>query len=256
MAAFPDLKENLYGHLKKLHFLADELIAQAEKSGISPQQLRVLDIGCGNCEGVTFPLASLGFSITGLDNFEPVISYAKAKNPYPNLNLICGELSDLPPEAEFEAIVGADFLEHLGEPGPVLDLLRKRLPPGGVLLLSIPNGYGPFEIEKFISEKPLTILSRIKRFILRQPPVPAPKLPYNIESGHLQHFTKTSLKKLLKNHSFKLAEIRPGALMGANLCEILLSGSEGFINWNVEISDKLPLWMVSTWYLRAEKDGN
>lgn len=255
MPDFPQLEENLYGHLKKLHFLARELNQQAEKLGIAPERLRVLDVGCGNCEGVTFPLASLGFALTGLDIFEPVIAYAKAKNPYPNLTLRCGELNDLTPDERFEAIVGADFLEHLPHPGEVLEILRERLAPGGILLLSVPNGYGPFEIEKFLTEKPLMVLSRIKRFLLRQPPVPRPDTPYNIESGHLQHFTRKSLLDLLKKHGFTPGEIQPGAWLGANLCEMLLSSNKGFIKWNVEIADKLPLDLVSTWYVKAEKDG-
>jgi len=107
---FAPKKENIFGHKKKLDFLAQELLEFTRSRGKVPGEIKVLDLGCGNCEAVTFPLASLGFDLTGVDMFAPAIEYARAKNPYPNLQLVLGDLHQLEFAGKFDAIVAADIL--------------------------------------------------------------------------------------------------------------------------------------------------
>ena len=248
---FAQIEENIYGHRKKLLFLAGELDKEIQTRQVPPSQFKLLDVGCGNAQAITFPLASLGYSITGLDNFLPVIEYAKAHNPHPNLDLVCGDIQEM--TGQFDGIIAADVLEHLDHPESFLKKFAELLKPGGLLLLSVPNGFGPFEIENFITEKPLFLLSSIKRKLLKLPPPPWSDLPYNLESGHLQHFTFKRLSQTLESFGFKIETVRAGAFWGAYLTDLLFGRFKGFIRWNAEIADKLPIWMVSMWYLKLHK---
>src|SRR2546423_11176399 len=58
------------------------------------------------------------------------------------IDLEHSELANHFPSGTYDAIVCADVLEHLREPGRILDQLSPLLAPGGRVLLSIPNvGY-------------------------------------------------------------------------------------------------------------------
>ena len=198
-----------------------------------------------------------------MDNFPPVIEYARKKNPFANLNLLTGDLAEFSWKQKFDAIVAADFLEHLKKPGLILRKFHQILNPGGILLLSVPNGFGPFEIEVFLTEKTgirkamvklLFFITRLRGKLEEQPP-PPPEMqaPYNENSPHFQHFTLKRLKKLLEKSGFSVEKVRPGAFMGALLTDLFLNRNEGFIRWNVEIAEKLPLFLISTWNIKAKR---
>src|SRR3546814_8973059 len=56
----------------------------------------------------------------------------------------------VPRDVTFDALIYADVLEHLDDPTTVLRAHMQQLAPDGVVLGSVPNGYGPCEIEKYI----------------------------------------------------------------------------------------------------------
>ena len=54
---------------------------------------------------------------------------------------------------KFDIVVLSDILEHLEHSENLLNEVKNILSPHGIILISIPNGYGPFEIENFILRK-------------------------------------------------------------------------------------------------------
>lgn len=85
---------------------------------------------------------------------------------------------------QYDAIVCADVLEHLREPGKVLDQLAPLLAPEGRLLLSIPNiGYAGVIAGLMLGD-----------FTYRPTGL--------LDDTHLRFFTRTSLLQLLQEHGF------------------------------------------------------
>jgi len=107
------------------------------------------------------------------------------------LDLESAALADHFPAGAYDAIVCADVLEHLREPGAVLDQLAALLVPGGRALLSIPNvGYAGVVAGLLSGE-----------FKYRSTGL--------LDETHLRFFTRASLLELLGQHGLRAASIRP-----------------------------------------------
>ena len=103
----------------------------------------VLDVGTGPGALGRYLSTAKGCTIDGI---EMDAGYAAAARPsYRNffaLDLESARLDQVLPEAAYDAIVCADVLEHLRNPGEVLKRLERSLRPGGRMIISIPNvGY-------------------------------------------------------------------------------------------------------------------
>lgn len=150
-------QENLWGYRKRLGFFRAQLAARFPDR--PPAAVRILDVGCGNGSMLTIPLARLDYTVTGLDPDARSIARArelalglalKARPEGLSVEFVCGTLADLDPAACFDAVICAEVLEHFDDPAGLLRDCARRLEPRGLVLLSTPNGYGPFEIESFI----------------------------------------------------------------------------------------------------------
>ena len=104
------------------------------------KDLKVLEVGAGFGETL-FYLKQQGIAseAIGLDIFEDVAK----KDQYKNIDgFIFGNIEELElPQfnERFDVILLADVLEHLIEPGLVLEKLKKYLKPNGEILVSMPN---------------------------------------------------------------------------------------------------------------------
>ena len=113
-------------------------------------------------------------------------------------------------DASFDVIIASEVLEHI--PSPELtefSLLAKKVRPQGRLLVTVPNGYGWFELENFESGQfyvgPLLlkfhvpgIVARVKRALgIELGPVVTPNTL--AESPHVQRFTIERLKERLES---------------------------------------------------------
>lgn len=96
---------------------------------------------------------------------------------------------DLPITEYFDRVIYADVLEHLLEPGRVLERSRRFLKPGGAVLLSIPN-VAFWEIRK---ELLLGRFDYTERGIL--------------DRSHLHFYTETSLRKFVHESGYDLREL-------------------------------------------------
>ncbi len=126
----------------------DRLVAQAEyfRDSLIPRGLdyragaRVLEVGCGagavlGVLGRRFP----GVRLVGIDREPAQIGYAREHLARLGLEaeLAVGDAAALPwPDASVDHVFAMWFLEHLADPGPVLDEARRVLRPGGTIALT------------------------------------------------------------------------------------------------------------------------
>jgi SAM-dependent methyltransferase len=98
-----------------------------------------------------------------------------------------GLLSDLHfPDHHFDVVLAASVFEHLQEPKKDLAQIRRILKPGGLLYVGVPN------------YRTLPIMFGKDDFFLNQPP------------QHVNYFTPTTLRVLLKDAGFRNVRISTG----------------------------------------------
>lgn len=258
--------ENVFGHRRKVEYLRASI--DALRTPECPY-LRILDAGCGSGHAVTRFLPRRGDLVLGIDMYAPAIDYAQRNFGGEDLRFVCANLSTLPQsEGEYDVVVLADVLEHLEDPLTVLSTAVARLAPHGLLLASIPNGRGPFEIESAVSRWPFigkTLLkitdlavALLNKTVLRGvwsrhiDGTPS-DLPYNEESGHVQFFTQARFLALLASVGLYARKSRSLSLLGGPFTNYWFAPSKAFCAWNVAVVAKLPQWTASAWYFECER---
>lgn len=239
--------EDIFGNTKKLRFILraiDDYRATAGRNEVS-----VLDFGCGNALGVGQYLIGDGIRYVGVDFHEPSLSFARERFGGPAAEF----RATVPDDRAFDIIVYADVLEHVPDPLAIVTAHAPLLAPGGIMIGSVPNGYGPCETEKFVDRhlRLYPALRFVKRAAIRLAggtPNEAPAIPYNHESGHLIFFTLRSLRRMAADAGFTIARFAHGGFVGADLTANTIFKSARFVDWNIRIADRLPSWSVSTWY--------
>lgn len=243
--------EDIFGNTKKLKFILAEVAAHRGRIG---RDVTVLDFGCGNAASLGRYLIGDGIRYVGVDFHPPSLAYAQEHFATPNAQF----RSAVPPGITFDVIVYADVIEHLDDPLVALTAHVRQLAPDGIVIGSVPNGYGPCETEKFIDRR-LRLYRTfrwVKRLALRlggRPPAKPPPVPYNIESGHVVFFTRRSLRRMIDAAGMRIVRFGHGGFVGANLTGATIFRSFRFIAWNVRVADRLPSWAVSTWYFVLAK---
>jgi len=105
-----------------------------------PDQRPVADIGCAQ-GNVGILLAESGARAVCVDLRGEALSYARKKAPPNSVDFVVGSADSVPLGSEaLGAVVLGELLEHCAEPQRVLSEARRVLCPGGVLVLSTPNG--------------------------------------------------------------------------------------------------------------------
>jgi 2-polyprenyl-3-methyl-5-hydroxy-6-metoxy-1,4-benzoquinol methylase len=96
---------------------------------------RLLDVGCGNGRFLT-SMATLGWSVMGVD-FDPgAVAAAKTDS---NLDVHVGGIESVAEEAEFDVITASHVIEHVRDPVRFLSECRRRVKPGGLVIIRTPN---------------------------------------------------------------------------------------------------------------------
>jgi SAM-dependent methyltransferase len=237
--------ENIYGHTKKLEYLVSVI---KERIANSSATINLLDFGCGNGIAVSQHLIMDGMDYWGVDIHEPSLAYAR--NHYSSKKTRF--FNEVPVDIKFDVIVYADIIEHLDDPLAILKSHVEILKDDGCMVGSIPNGFGPFELEKRVDfVTPLyQYLVRTKKKLCGQ--LADSEIPYNSDSGHVQFFSRSTFTEMLAKAGLAMADFRNGVLCGAPLSERILKGDK-VIQMNRNVAEKLPHWAVSTWYFTATK---
>lgn len=152
--------------------------------------MRIADLGCGNCWWNTS-----GLPVTGVDINEKMLSWALRNGRIRDYR-VCRDLSRTGlPDAAFDIVVMSETLEHLLPLREVLAEVRRILKPDGVFLITVPYDF-------FLS--PWFILFNVHCFwqgYFRG------SRYHRYRCGHINHFTKRRLRRVLGEDGFRLTRL-------------------------------------------------
>ena len=232
--------EDLWGSAKRLRFIDAHLTRVSARS--------VLDIGCGTGRGVSIPLAAAGYTVTGVDPHGPSIETGRSLSSA--VSFVHGTLLDVHAR-RFDAVILSEVLEHLEDPERLLAQAVARVAPRGVLIVTVPNGYGPFECDqRFVAKLHLTpVLESASAWVRaalgrESRPVSAGS---EDTSPHIQRFTLRRLGRLFAAQRLTIVERAATTFASGPLVAYTIGRVPGFVRINVSLADRLPLVCVSGW---------
>jgi SAM-dependent methyltransferase len=242
------LPEDAYGRAKRQLFV-DAIIREHR-----PQT--VLDFGCGTGSQLTAPLAAAhpGVQFLGVDSDDATLDWARRHAPPANLSF--GRPEALEPDRRFDLVIASEVLEHVEQPGQLLDFLRGRLNDGGRLIVTVPNGHGPFETMSFIEHVftligVLPLLRWVKHRLFGKPKIDSHEALTLAISPHLNFFSFGAMQRLLRDAGFEVIRYRPRTLFCGFIIEWAIRGP--LIAWNARVADRLPAWCASDWMFECVK---
>lgn len=239
--------EDIWGYAKRLRFVR----AVIQDCFDEAKTLRVLDIGCGNGSQLAIPLArNLRLKIVGIDTDARSIEHAQrlsyAKD---NLEFFCASITEMPGDQPFDVIILSEVLEHLAQPNEMLESATRLLSRDGVLIVTVPNGYGEFEIDSWIFRL-LRLQKIVDRFAKQSQVLAATD---NSESGHIQFFTRPRLKRLFKDAGLTIFREGAASFLAGPVAGHFVARSQRAIDWNARITDRLPFALASGWYFALRR---
>jgi len=214
-----------YVDLKRLDFIIQSIGDNSEKN-----TLEGLDLGCG-IGNITIPLASLGYRMTGIDISPKNINTAKARQiTVNNPVFFVGNAEHFSLDKEnLDFVICSEVLEHLNSPHKALNLIKKILRNKGLLIITVPNGYGPYSlIADHLRNK---VISRISNI---QP------------SEHVKTFSLSNIRNLIEEAGFEILKINHSDFI--SFLPMLVK-SKGFCYLDCYLADKLPSAFVSGYFI-------
>lgn len=220
---------------------------------------RVLDYGAGTGALLTLPLsrncpelpiAAFDVSPRNIIRLRDLASRCAVSNLYAS-----SRRKEIAEHAPFDVIICADVLEHLADPESVLRDIRALLSAHGRLIVSVPNGFGWFEIGTFISDLLWIsgLAARARGWLRREMPLPSP--PHEGAAAtadtleidpHLQFFTRAALRRLLGRSGYSVLAWRNRMFLSGFPFHCLERWPR-LVRWNARVAEKLPPAWCSGW---------
>lgn len=242
--------EDSYGLAKRFEFVSAEIECRNPR--------RVLDFGCGTGANLTLLLAKRfpHIQFVGVDSDAASITHARGTCEIRNLDFRLYPREFAFGE-HFDLIVASEVLEHVEEPDAFLVQLRASLTQGGVLLVTVPNGYGPFELASLaVTLLQLSglyaLLRKLKRMLTATPSSPQAGIDTLAISPHVNFFSFGELRRLLATHGLSVVRYRARTFLCGFGFDQLLRRS-GVLRWNACVADRLPPQLVSDWMFVLER---
>jgi SAM-dependent methyltransferase len=242
-------RENLWGYGKRLQFV--DAAMQREFPGKSRAETRVLDVGCGNGSQLAIPLADAGYQVTGVDPHQPSIERGRSQGS--NVRFVCGAVSDVIPN-HFDCVIISEVLEHLSTPEHLLAAALACIGTTGLLIVTVPNGYGEFELDRQLYNA-----LKVRRFvdwlrpILRKNGSRECLAGSDDQSPHVQKFTLSGLRKIFDRHRLIVIESRGMSLISGPFVAHFFGKSDFFIRLNAAAADNFPMVLVAGWMFALKR---
>jgi 2-polyprenyl-3-methyl-5-hydroxy-6-metoxy-1,4-benzoquinol methylase len=219
-------------------------------------RMKVLDVGCGN-GAIAFAVASLGCEVLGIDVDESSIEHARRVNRFPNARFAAVSDENFDLREKYDLIICSEVLEHLQRPGPLLKTIVAHMKDDGLLLVTVPNGYGPREVfgraEKFMREK-LGLGKLLDRGRVRMKMLDAATKcavhTSNPDQDHVQKFTLARLKELMEKAGLRVIQ----CVKSIFLFSVVFRTRSGAVDrLDGRVADYLPRFMASGWFLLCRR---
>jgi len=249
-----ELKENLWGYAKRFRFVCAAI--ETAFPGKVPSELNILDVGCGSAAQLGVPLAQRGYLLTGIDTHEPSIAKARElAHGSSNANFITGKVEDLDSE-QFDVIILSEVLEHVHEPEKLLKSSLQHLRGDGLVIVTVPNGYGEFEWDSWIYRGIGfdRLVGKFKERRVRKYATPQ-DIPgtENQDDGHVQFFTLRRIMQIFRSEGLDVKCTQSSTLMSGPFIAHTLGRYPALIDWNAMIADMLPLRLSSGWFFALRR---
>ena len=195
------------GGLRKLDFIVGFL--QDKFAGHNNDKINILDFGCGK-GNISLPLASLGYSVLGVDLDRRSIVLAKQTNQFKQAEFIEASLADLDSNRQFSCVIASEVIEHLIEPVKFLKAIKEKMTQAGVLIISVPAGYSLEEmIRRLTTHTQLgrCLKGKIKNIFFKQEKL----IQTEAQSPHLHFFTLRRFKKMLHLSGWEIIDVKNSA---------------------------------------------
>jgi 2-polyprenyl-3-methyl-5-hydroxy-6-metoxy-1,4-benzoquinol methylase len=240
--------------IKRLDFIISAL---KEKL---PEGAEVLDVGCGNGV-ISRSLGEQGFNVRGIDISSKTIEKARLLNKFPNVHFEVMSAEQLVASGKrYHAVICSEVLEHLNEPGKLLNVLHQSLHDDGILIVTVPNGKGAREL--FVT-KPVISMQKKNNWVWRFVKKMKSGLGYKGTTAqsdaddltHVQFFTKSTLEQLASANRFRI--IRFGK---TNFIEDVFPFSfftkriKLFQKWDCALAERLPYHFTGGFVTVWKKD--
>lgn len=230
--------------IKKLRFIYRAVLEFASRAGKAPANLRVLEIACGD-GGVTLSVGSLGCKVRAFDIDEADVDSLRrslSERKYDNVSVTVEDVFAFDDGEIYDVVIVSEVLEHVLDPFRVASIVKRHMSAGSYLIVTTPNGYGPWELKNAVS--PRRVLRRwnwLRRL--------TGKPEYVVGAGrdHCQRFTKRGLVELFLKLSFRLIDFSKSDFVFTMIRS--LRRSHFFGRLDAKLADALPHWMASGWYL-------
>jgi SAM-dependent methyltransferase len=252
------VRETVYGSRLRLEWMLGHL----------RRDDTILEVGCGTGYMLCRPLAQLGYRVHGIDLDVPSIEHGKELLRQEGLDaaiLSAVPLAGWPGRPD--VVVASEVLEHLqdGELETLLGEIRERLAPGGRLLVTVPNGYGWFELEQFAWWKlgigSLLFRSGINHLIektktrwLGREAIDAGPPSTLSGSPHVQRFTLGSIRRRLRDAGFVVDDARGSVAVSGPFSNLLFAGLERALAVNARLGRLLGRF-ASGYFVVCRADG-
>jgi SAM-dependent methyltransferase len=150
----------------------------------------LLDVGCGDGQFLDAARA-VGWRVDGIEFSPEGARRAAARLGRP---VAVGDLARTTHlKGPFDVVTLWHVVEHLVDPRALLEAARSRLPPGGLLVVAVPN----------LDNLPMRLAYRLARGR------PLPLYESGWREPHLSHFDPVTLRALLRGAGFDAIEIIP-----------------------------------------------
>lgn len=217
---------------KKLEFIYAGIAECAQALSRGPEKLEILEAGCGD-GSISMSLATLGASVSAFDIDEGLVAGLRIeleKRGISNVVLTCQNAYQFHSDTRFDIVIASEVLEHVDYPEAVVRNLKEHLRVGGYFIVTIPNGFGPWELG-----------NRIRRML-------GSRKNAKGECGHhhVQFFTLREFRSLMASHGLEqLKFAKSDALSGLSYA----AAKNRFVaTVDLFLANVMPSWFSSGWY--------
>jgi SAM-dependent methyltransferase len=248
-------RENIAGHVQRLKWFCEHL----------RRSDHTLELGCGTGYMITLPMCTWRYDVVGIDLDDGSVQMGRdllARNGFDPDALQTADLRDL--DETYDAIVASEVLEHMTDEDlrSVLAAIHERLRPGGLLLVTVPNGYGWFELEaalwfrtgvdRFYRRRRVNRIVSGVHHVLTRGYVDAVFPSTVADSPHRQRFTYRSIRRLLASSGFEIEDTRGSVLIAGPFSQLLFTGVGPAMRINAALGRRLP-WIAAGFYVAARR---